>query len=326
MKSLWRKGGLLLRVALVGALAAWMLREFDVETALARLHRGHLLAIAVSQPLMVLVYFVLGWRFAQLAAPPAVALRMATRAMALSAGLNYLLPARTSEFVKALYLRRDGAHRGGALMAAVVIERLMDLCIVATLTTLVVAARMAASSWIAIAAAAGAALCLWLSPHFARLAMSMVERGPWARLKALLNDFAQRIETLARVHFDPRIWAAGAIAWALSWATVHVAMWVTLGNEVSWSASGLVFVASTLGFGVPLLPGGVGTVEVAAVAAQRTLGIELESAVLVAAVMRLQQVIVPLLWSALILLREGDLWRRIQQPVELGLDEGPAAR
>ncbi len=98
-------------------------------------------------------------------------------------------------------------------------------------------------------------------------------------------------------------------------------MSVTLDSDVSWSASGLVFVASTLGFGIPVLPGGVGTVEVAAVAAQRLLGIELESAVVVAAVMRLQQLIVPLLWSALILLREGDVWRRIRQPGALPLGE-----
>lgn len=326
MNSAWRWGGLLLRLTLVGALAAWMLRDFDVETALGHVHRAQLLAIAAVQPLMVLVYVVLGWRFAELAAPPAVRLWVATRAMALSAGLNYLLPARTSEFVKALYLRRDGAHRGGALMAAVVIERLMDLCIVATLTTLVVAARMAASSWVAIAAAAGAALCLWLSPAVARLTLRLLEGARFARATAVLGDFAERIALLSRAHFDVRIWAAGALAWAISWGTVHVAMCATLSAPVSWSASGLVFVASTLGFGVPLLPGGVGTVEVAAVAAQRALGIELEAAVLVAAVMRLQQLIVPLLWSALILLREGDLWRRIKQPVALDFDADGASR
>lgn len=134
-------------MALVGALAAWMLREFDVETALARLHRGHLLAIAVSQPLMVLVYLVLGWRFAQLAARhQAVALRMATRAMALSAGLK--LPAAGAHLgirqsLVSAPRRRPSRRRldgGGG-------DRTPrnQLWFVATLTTLVVAARMAAS-------------------------------------------------------------------------------------------------------------------------------------------------------------------------------------
>ncbi len=310
----------------MAALAAWMLREFNLQDAIERLHRGQLWAIALVQPLVVLAYFILGWRFAHLAAPPAVRLLAATRAMALSAGLNYLLPARTSEFVKALYLRRGGAHGTGALMAAVVVERLMDLCIVATLTTLVVAARMAASAWVAIGAALGAACCLWLSPHIARAVLQVSARWSWARPRTLLGDFVDRIHALSRVHFDARIWAMGVAAWAVSWGAVHIAMTVTLGPNVSWSESGLVFVASTLGFGIPVLPGGVGTVEVAAVTAQRLLGIELESAVVVAAVMRLQQIIVPLFWSILILVREGDVWRRIRQSDEILLAEEPKAR
>lgn len=321
MTKVMRWGGRLLRTAVVVAFATWMLREFDLQAALGRLNRGHLGAIALVQPLMVLVYFILGWRFARLAAPPAVRLMMATRAMVLSAGLNYLLPARTSEFVKALYLRRGGEHGTGALMAAVVIERLMDLCIVATLTTLVVAARMASSAWVAIGAALGAVCCLWLSPHIARVVLQASAHWSWARPRALLGDFAQRIHALSRVHFDSRIWAMGVAAWAVSWGAVHIAMAVTLHTEVTWSESGLVFVASTLGFGIPLLPGGVGTVEIAAVTAQRLLGIELESAVLVAAVMRVQQIIVPLLWSVLILLREGDVWRSVRRPGEISLTE-----
>ncbi|MBK6660234.1 MAG: flippase-like domain-containing protein [Proteobacteria bacterium] len=321
MNSGVRWSGRLLSVTLVAALAAWMLRDLDVQDAIARLHRGQLYAIALVQPLVVVAYFILGWRFAHLAAPPAVRLLVATRAVALSAGLNYLLPARTSEFVKALYLRRSGEHGTGGLMAAVVVERLMDLCIVATLTTLVVAARMAASAWVAIGAALGAACCLWLSPHVARLALRASAGWRWVRARALLGDFAERIHALSRVHLDARIWAMGAAAWAMSWGAVHVAMCMTLEHDVSWSASGLVFVASTLGFGIPVLPGGVGTVEVAAVAAQRLLGIELESAVVVAAVMRLQQVIVPLMWSAAILLREGDVWRRVKQPDEMRLSD-----
>ena len=314
MTKVMRWGGRLLRIAIVVAFATWMLREFDMQAALGRLHRGHLTAIALVQPLMVLVYFILGWRFARLAAPPAVRLITATRAMALSAGLNYLLPGRTSEFVKALYLRRGSEHGTGVLMAAVVVERLMDLCIVATLTTLVVAARMASSAWVAISAALGAAFCLWLSPHVARAVLQASAHWSWVRPRALLGDFAERIHALSRVHLDARIWAMGVAAWAVSWGAVHIAMAVTLSTDVSWSESGLVFVASTLGFGIPLLPGGVGTVEVAAVAAQRLLGIELESAVLVAAIMRVQQLIVPLVWSGLILLREGDVWRRVRHP------------
>ena len=325
MTTVMRWGGRLLRIAIVAALAAWMLRELDVQDAVGRLHRGHLYAIALVQPLVVLAYFILGWRFAHLAAPPTVRLMTATRAIVLSAGLNYLLPGRTSEFVKALYLRRSGEQGTGALMAAVVIERLMDLCIVATLTTMVVAARMASSAWVAIGAALGAACCLWLSPYVARVVLQASARWSWARPRTLLGDFADRIHALSRVHLDARIWGMGMAAWAVSWGAVHIAMTVTLGTDVSWSESGLVFVASTLGFGIPLLPGGVGTVEVAAVAAQRLLGIELESAVLVAAVMRLQQIIVPLFWSALILLREGDVWRHIRQPGEFPLAEEPKA-
>ncbi len=193
MTNLMRWGARLLSIAMVAALGAWMLREFDVQDAIGRLHRGQLYAIALVQPLVVVAYFILGWRFAHLAAPPAVGLMAATRAVALSAGLNYLLPARTSEFVKALYLRRGGEHGTGALMAAIVVERLMDLCIVATLTTLVVAARMAASAWVAIGAALGAACCLWLSPHVARMALRARHGWSWVRPRRLLGDFAERI-------------------------------------------------------------------------------------------------------------------------------------
>ena len=326
MTRVMRWGGRVLRIAIVATLAAWMLREFDVHDAVGRLHRGHLYAIALVQPLVVLAYFILGWRFARLAAPPVVRLTAATRAIVLSAGLNYVLPARTSEFVKALYLRRVSEQGMGALMAAVVVERLMDLCIVATLTTLMVAERMASSAWVAIGAALGAACCLWLSPYVARTVLRATAGWSWARPRAVLGDFAERISELSRMHLDARIWSLGLAAWGGSWGGVHIAMSVTLNTEVSWSESGLVFVASTLGFGVPLLPGGVGTVEVAAVAAQRLLGIELESAVLVAVTMRLQQIIVPLFWSVLILLREDGVWRRIRQPGEYSLAKDSKAR
>jgi uncharacterized membrane protein YbhN (UPF0104 family) len=261
-------------------------------------------ALAV-QPIIVFCLVVLSMRHVVLVGTPKVRIAIAFRAMVLSQGLNVLLPARLSELLKATYLRDHAGVPLSVGLSAVVLERTVDVLIVAGLGLLGLAQFFDRGNFGAVLALGVVCVLAMLFLVKSRiLLLRLVRSLPWLRISGFLEraylHFAETAGTRA-------FWLAlllGLVGWGASY--INILIFIELGGSASIGLSGalLVFVLTTLGAAVPALPGGIGTYEAAAVIALRSLGYAFDEALALAIAMHVTQLVLPFVLSMLIMLTE----------------------
>lgn len=295
---------LIIRVLLVAALGVFVWRVLDGVPLRETLTADRLWAVAMTQPILLAAILCSGRRLSLLASVP---WGVGVRAMVLGAGLNLALPGRLGEVVKASYLAQLGRAPLASALAAVLLERLMDLVIVGVLGVLAILVVLGTTGTmgpvVAVVAIAALLSVRWLAP----LARAVMMRLPWVRVR----DFAiQLLDRLIVLQAQPRawrLWLLGAGTWCASWGSVHVLLQLATTHPLGPADTAFVFVASTFGLAVPLLPGGLGTYESAATAALRLRGVPLDEAVAMAILLRLQQFVLFVTWAGFIALRERRL-------------------
>ena len=125
----------LFKLALV-ALAAWFVSiqvPLDIAAMMQAVSPSLLTAALAIQPFLFAATLLNAFRHALLIRYPRARLRPCLSAVLLSAGLNLLIPGRVTEIVKATYLQRQLSIPLSNGTAAIVIERLLDLCVVSAI-------------------------------------------------------------------------------------------------------------------------------------------------------------------------------------------------
>jgi len=264
-----------------------------------------LVAGLVVQPIILCCYFVLSVRHVLLIGAPRIGLGVAIRAIVLSQGLNLVLPARLSELLKATYLRDHANVPLSSGVSAVVLERSVDVLIVAALGALGVILYFDRGNFTSIAVLglvlAVAILVLVRSPG---LVLRVVQALPSERLAGFLERTYLHFSAAAGTRAFWYALLLGGVAWGLSY--INILVFVELAGSVPIGFSGalLVFILTTLGGAIPALPGGLGTYEGAAVAALRSLGYSFDEALMLSLVMHATQLILPFVMAVLIMFTE----------------------
>lgn len=271
----------------------------------AELGRELLVAGLVVQPIILCCLFVLAMRHVLLVGAPRISLGVAFRAMVLSQGLNLVLPARLSELLKATYLRDHASVPLSSGVSAVVLERTVDVLIVAALGALGVVQYFDRGNFASIPAfglgLAAVILVLVRSPGFVLRLMRAV---PSERLAGFLERTYRHFAATARTRSFWRALLLGGLAWCLSYINILVFLEVAGSLPTGFSGALLVFVLTTLGGAIPALPGGLGTYEAAAVIALRSLGYAFDEALVLSVAMHAAQLVLPFALAVLIMLTE----------------------
>jgi uncharacterized membrane protein YbhN (UPF0104 family) len=271
-------------------------RGFDVR---------FLWAALTVQPLILLGLVVQSKRHILLVGEPKVPLSMAFKAMALSLGLNLLLPGRLSEVLKATYLRDHAGVPLSVGMSAVVLERTVDLLIVAALGSLGLALFIAGVDYKMVLIFGTVGATILLVAFFARDSMLRLARAlPWLRLASFAEQaylhFAATVRTVAFF----KALALGVIGWGIAYANILVFLQLASSIPIGFSGALLVFVFTTIGGAVPVLPGGLGTYEVAGVLALRSLGYPFDEAIAVVIALHGTQLVMTFVLAVAVMLTE----------------------
>ncbi len=188
-------------------------------------------------------------RFALLVNEPGLASRHAFDAVFIGWLANLTLPAKAGELARpAVYARRSGMPLAGAV-AAVLVERLIDLCSLAVLFYVVFAFGLpdGLPAWIELAAAVTGGIALVALGGLGLLA----GLGPFPA-------FQQGLRAIG----GPRLF--GALGWsAVIWALEVLGAWLAIAAvgplpPGAWAASAVLIVATTLAVAAPAGPGGLG--------------------------------------------------------------------
>jgi uncharacterized protein (TIRG00374 family) len=280
------------RAVLAGALVsagcvAVLLARVDVSQTSAALRRldTRLLAIPLIVSLVNIAARAWRWRtiFPASGRPSAGA---CFSALAIGNMMNFVLPGRAGDVARCVLVGRDvsvsAASRG---LATLVIEKVCDGLGLAALVTVAVWA-LAIPAWlkallITAAVVFGGALAGLVAIRLRREGLAAAARTlssrlglgqTGARLQATLDSFADGLSVVGSPHAMSAIAALSAVILASEAALI----W-SLGNAfgLSLSAKSALVVSAVLGLGlmIPAAPGGLGTYELAGVAALQLVGV-----------------------------------------------------
>jgi hypothetical protein len=297
--SSWRKISvtlLVLTIAFNSGLFDILRRGFDVRFLWASL---------AVQPLILLGLLVQSMRHIALIGVPKVPLITATKAMGLSLGLNLLLPGRLSEVLKATYLRDHAGVPLSIGMSAVVLERTVDLLIIAGLGSLALLLFVAGVDYRMVLIFCALSTTILLLALFGRRLIPRLARVlPWPRLASFCERAYLHLAATVRTAAFFKALALGVIGWTISYTNIFVFLHLAGSMPIGFSGALLVFVFTTIGGAVPALPGGLGAYEAAGVFALRALGYEFDEAIAIVIVLHGTQLVLMFVLALTVTLKE----------------------
>lgn len=273
----------------ISAVAAWLaVRGVDLEEAgltLARADRG-LIAVAVGVMFFQTVLRAARWR---LLLPRNVAVVPSLRRVLPVTFVGYLgnniLPARLGEGVRAVLLARREALPVPETLGSVLLERVLDTLVLATIGV-GAALALGAPGWVIQAALIAVALALIGLTVIATLNSSLGGRFRSAAVRMLASEpthlvsrslaVLRRLLSGAQFHERPRDAALASglsgVAWLLD-AAIYLLVARALGIDLALGAAVLISVVAAFSTAVPSAPGYVGTFEFAVATAAGAFGL-----------------------------------------------------
>ncbi len=279
--------------------------------------------LMLSMPFSLASAWFASTRLSRLAGSPATTLECFW-ANVMSVSVSVVAPGRLFEAVKPVMLNLRVGLPVARGLAAVALERLLDVGCLAMLAALAVAgaasqyaeglreAALVLSALMVVGVAILMALAAW--PDFAgRLA----SRLPFAWLR---NFAAEMVTALVRAG-NWRALLMPALHSLLVWGASYLLFWMLLayGGAIPLSPMQIlvVFIAGTLGFIVTVTPGGLGTFEGAVVLALASFGYPVPDALALAILLRIANILPAIAASAWFLgqgsFRIGDLFARLRR-------------
>jgi len=247
-----------------------VLGQIDGPALLAALAEARPGWLVAGLGLLVLAYGckVLRWRGLLLRLAPSVPAGLAARSFMTGIALNNLLPLRAGDVARILVFRRALGVPATGLLAAVAVERLLDLCSLLLVAALVAAlvpadllpreitggigvlSLLAAIGVVGVLALPGPAvrLCGWLAGRVPRLAGLLGQAG----------DLARSVAALVHGRHLAGLLGLTLLAWLLEGA-LFLAVALSVGAAGGVAGAYLAFAAGTLATLVPSAPGYVGT-------------------------------------------------------------------
>jgi uncharacterized protein (TIRG00374 family) len=253
------------------------------------------LPVAAALITVVLQFLVLASRWRMLLPVDSegqrVPLRTVAEALLVGILANAALPARLGEVARTVAIARRGAVDVAGSAGTVVLERVLDLSVLASAALL--AAWVAGAPWLpsqslAIVTVSGiAAIVLLMSGAFPRLIVRLPERIlDRSRQHATLRWLARLVHG---VHAGrrPQLLVVGLVATATSVLLDGVIVWLVgfaLGLPLTWAEALLLATAGVLVTAVPSAPANIGTYEFAVSWVATSLGIPAEAGLALAVV------------------------------------------
>jgi lysylphosphatidylglycerol synthase-like protein len=244
----------LLRFTLLCALIALVAWRTDYALIARYFHVNLLWASLAVQPLIACGFVFGGERLRSLVGEPRIGLFPAIKAVILGGGMNVFLPGRLSEFLKAAYLRDNCSIPFSTGLAAIFIEKVIDLAIlgcVAAISASLYLDRTNTTFLPAMVLAVGILLGLpWLERRVLRLCALL----PWRALRAFSERFVTHAAARVRGGAFYKALGYGVTIWLISIAGFALFLYCTDSVRIGVVGAMVVFVMATIGGAVPALP------------------------------------------------------------------------
>jgi hypothetical protein len=296
---------LAVRMAFFVILVIVVLWNIDVPSVARFLTARLWYSMILIQPLVLTAYVFLALRFSLLVKTPPAPFVPTLKAIFLAFGMNMVIPGRISELLKATYLKDHAGIPMSAGLAAILLERMADVMMLALLALLSISFFLVdISPGIAIALIIVPIVAVVLLMRSERYFLKLISLLPWEPVRGFLERFlSHTVEHLKQGTFYKALLLSGAV-----WLTdfVFVALFIKAAGSIPVSLLGvlMVIVAIAIGAAIPALPGGLGTYEAAAVFALKGVGYSFEEALALGIALHISVVFLAIVAALIILMTE----------------------
>jgi uncharacterized protein (TIRG00374 family) len=264
-------------VAISGVSIYLLANAISIDQTVRALGDARWEGIGLAAGLLAIDVVIRGLRWRALLTPLAVLPRLSVLAHLLVGYLaNNVLPARLGEFVRAFSLGdREGVSRS-AIVGSVVVERLLDVGLLA-IAAFVGLVLVSSASFLLLGAISG--LTVGVLGLVVLLAMSgsgprtrWLDWVPAGTIRSMLHGLINGVSVIRSATVMVEAIVLTAIAWSVT-ALAFAAAGSAVGLELTIAESLLFAAAVNLATAIPAGPGYIGTFELAAVAVAAAMGI-----------------------------------------------------
>jgi uncharacterized protein (TIRG00374 family) len=289
--SLPRRAAMIIIGLLISGVFLWLaVRKISVADVWKGLREANYYWVIPSLALTLLTTWLKAVRWKLLFdRPETVPTETAFWAICIGLGLNNVLPSRAGEIGRVLTMRRATGHSAFEIGMTIIVERLLDLLVVA-MFALALWPWLPHRGWInALALVCAAvvagfvglvALLAIFRSRLVRIAPRVLERIPRVS-PARAHSVQEGLRAGARILMHPRRLALAVFVTALGWAAAGLAGLVLLpafGFDAGTLAPWLVLVATTFAVTIPSSAGAAGVYEASVQASLTAFGISSSSA------------------------------------------------
>lgn len=223
----------------------------------------------------------------------------------LGLGFGLIVPGRAGEFIKPIYLRNATGLGFGKLFFSFIVERSSDLvCIIlfSALSIPVLGYSYYYTILIIIVLFVGFVVFNFFVNNIDKydfiksIVLKLSKIFP-DDVSPFLLRYTVATELIKLLFYGTMVWGVSALSFWIFFHNIGVV-------EIGFLQSIVLFLASTIGVIFALLPGGVGTYEVAAVVVMKSYGIPSDDAVFYALTLHISGLVIPVLGSFIVVLLE----------------------
>lgn len=253
------------------------------------------------QPMMIVGSLLISARHAMLVRPLSPPYLETWFAVILSAGLNIVVPARLSEFVKISYLREREAIPFHVGTSAIIVERLMDIVVVSAIGVAGLAVFFGNQSVLFVAILIFSSLVLLGLRPIGRLANKWIGQSNNV-LALFLARVAEAATSLSRRQLVQVAMPLTVLSWFATFVGIYLFLYLLPDSGASLGLAAALFVAVIAASAIPALPAGLGSFEAAAVLILQQAGHDFSYALTAAVSLHLAQLFMSASLAPVILL------------------------
>ena len=289
------------RSGVVGVLVFLFHEKIHLSLLWKHFDASLLTCMLTIQPIVLTAIFLFSLRFSYLIPSPKPSFLQIFKALTLTMGLNNMLPGRISELVKPAYLKEHAGIPIRTSLAAVLLERGIDIFILGALTAVCITTQLVHVTILWVSVFLILLVCIALILFFDRSMLDFIARHLHHKLRPAVEYFIHYTSTSLRQKYFYAAVACSLGGWFLSFLTVDAFLQMSVDPGIGRIATFTVFVATVIGIAIPAIPGGFGTYEAGAVMVLGEYGIGYERALAVAIALHLGQILFYVLGAVLIL-------------------------
>jgi len=222
-------------------------------------------AIAVMQVFLLIGTYLCSYRHAVLVRTPPAPVMSCWMGLMLSAGFNLAIPGRIAELIKATYLRNKHGIPLSSGTAAIVVERLYDVLIVASIGLVGAYGVDYLNPWLLVATLSFVCLIIVFLVPLGQLAIRFLDNRKF-RLCMFIVANLRHMEATINPRVSLIVFGCSAFAWLLHYAGLWLFFQALPGHGLTLWQVAIVFTAIIFAGAIPALPAGIGLVQAAVIA------------------------------------------------------------